>query len=940
MKKTAKSAVMKLLKGVVLTITILLVLLFLLPILFPKTVTNKVKAFANEKLQGELSFNETHLSFFSHFPSLTLTLDDFLLKGSAPFEKDTLISAQKVAFGINVKSIFFGDEIKIDKIFVSNGNINVLVNSKGQPNYNVYAAESSEKVTDSSTASLKLERIDFKKMNLNYDDKSTKILISAKGFNYQGKGDLDEAVFDLKTKAEIESFDFTMDNETYLKNKKVNAELITKINTNSLAFVFEQNNLKINKLPVEFKGKFNFIKNGYALDFAVKSTNSQLNDFFTALPPQYSQWLEKTKITGKTDLLFELKGDYIAEENKKPDVHFNMKIREGFIAHQNTKLPVKNLFLNFDTLLPSLNTEQLAVKIDSVYFEVGKDFLNGNVTLKGLSQPNIDARIRAQLDLAKLDEAIGFPTMQLKGLLKTDITAKGIYDKAQKQFPITKGDFSLQNGYLKTEYYPNPIDKINLFASAENKTGTFKDLKIQIKPSTFQFEGKSFATSALFENFEDIAYAIQAKGELDLEKLYKVFATDGLDVTGFARVDVSFKGKQSDASNGNYNQLQNEGTMYLKNVKTTSEYLSKPFVIEEGTFVFNQNDMYFTNFVASYGQSDFRMEGEMQNVINYYLSATEALKGNFSVRSTLIQVDEFMPKADTNGKTKIDENPIVSGVIVIPHRFNFILNASAQKVIYDGINIEQLSGKLLMNQGKLVLQNTSFKMIGTQVNMNASYFNESLKKADFTLDIKATDFDIKRAYTELPMFREMVSTAEFAEGIVSLDYKIAGKLDETMGPIYPSLFGGGILSVKDVKMKGFKLFNVVSKKTNNESLNNPDLSKVDIKTTVKNNLVKIEQFKFKVAGFRTRVEGESSFDGKINMKMRLGLPPLGLIGIPIKVTGNQDNPTIGIGKETQDLEETEYLETPQPTQKDSVSNKPIEIAPFQAPETVKDTLKN
>ena len=940
MKKTAKSAVMKLLKGVVLTITILLVLLFLLPILFPKTVTNKVKAFANEKLQGELSFNETHLSFFSHFPSLTLTLDDFLLKGSAPFEKDTLISAQQVAFGINVKSIFFGDKIKIDKIFVSNGNINILVNSKGQPNYNVYASESNQKVTDSSSASLKLERIDIKKMNLNYDDKSTKILISAKGFNYQGKGDLDEAVFDLKTKAEIESFDFTMDNETYLKNKKVNAELITKINTNSLAFVFEQNNLKINKLPVEFKGKFNFLKNGYALDFAVKSTNSQLNDFFTALPPQYIQWLEKTKITGKTDLLFELKGDYIAEENKKPDVHFNMKIREGFIAHQNTKLPVKNLFLNFDTKLPSLDVEQLAVKIDSIYFEVGKDFLNGNITLKGLSQPNIDARIRAQLDLAKLDEAIGFPNMQLKGLLKTDITAKGIYDKAQKQFPITKGDFSLQNGYLKTEYYPNPIDKINLFASAENKTGTFKDLEIQIKPSTFQFEGKSFAASALFENFEDIAYAIQAKGELDLEKLYKVFATDGLDVTGFARVDVSFKGKQSDASNGNYNQLQNEGTMYLKNVKTTSEYLSKPFVIEEGTFVFNQNDMYFTNFVASYGQSDFKMEGEMQNVINYYLSATEALKGNFSVRSTLIQVDEFMPKADTNDKTKIDKNPIVSGVIVIPHRFNFVLNASSQKVIYDGINIEQLSGKLFINQGKLVLQNTNFKMIGTQVNMNASYFNESLKKADFTLDIKATDFDIKRAYTELPMFREMVSTAEFAEGIVSLDYKIAGKLDETMGPIYPSLFGGGILSVKDVKMKGFKLFNVVSKKTNNESLNNPDLSKVDIKTTVKNNLVKIEQFKFKVAGFRTRVQGESSFDGKINMKMRLGLPPLGIIGIPIKVTGNQDNPSIGIGKESKDLEETEYVETPQSTQNDSIFTNPTEIIPVQVPETLKDTLKN
>ena len=234
---------MKALKGMGIAIVVLLLLLFLLPTVFPEALTNNVKAFANKKLNGELSFQETRLSFFSHFPSLTLILDDSLLKGSAPFEKDTLVVAQKVAFGINVKSIFFGDKIKIDKIFVFDGNIKVLVNEKGQPNYNVYTSESNEKVADTSSASLILERIDIKTMNLSYTDQSTKIVIVAKGLNYLGKGDLNVAVFDLKTNAQIESFDFTIDNETYLKNKKVNSELITKINTNSLAFVFEQNNL-------------------------------------------------------------------------------------------------------------------------------------------------------------------------------------------------------------------------------------------------------------------------------------------------------------------------------------------------------------------------------------------------------------------------------------------------------------------------------------------------------------------------------------------------------------------------------------------------------------------------------------------------------------------------------------------------------------------------
>ncbi|WP_299517026.1 AsmA family protein [uncultured Flavobacterium sp.] len=167
MKKSIKTIVFKVLKITGITLVVLLLLLFLLPTLFPETITNKVKSFANEKLNGELSFKETNLSFFTHFPSLTLTLDEFLLKGSAPFQKDTLISAKEIAFGINVKSIFFDEKIKIDKVFVADGFINIKVNKKGQPNYNVYVSASNEESTDSTSASIKLERIDIKKIRLN-----------------------------------------------------------------------------------------------------------------------------------------------------------------------------------------------------------------------------------------------------------------------------------------------------------------------------------------------------------------------------------------------------------------------------------------------------------------------------------------------------------------------------------------------------------------------------------------------------------------------------------------------------------------------------------------------------------------------------------------------------------------------------------------------------
>ena len=60
--------------------------------------------------------------------------------------------------------------------------------------------------------------------------------------------------------------------------------------------------------------------------------------------------------------------------------------------------------------------------------------------------------------------------------------------------------------------------------------------------------------------------------------------------------------------------------------------------------------------------------------------------------------------------------------------------------------------------------------------------------------------------------------------------------------------------------------------------------------------------------------------------MRLGLPPLGIIGIPLTVTGTQEAPKVKIGKETQDLEETEYVES-SPNVADPLPSAPAVVAP-------------
>lgn len=893
----------------------LLTFLIIFPMVYPEYVTEKIKKLANDNLNGEINFSRAKLSFFSHFPALTLNLENFLLKGSEPFAQDTLVSVKRIDLGIDVPSLLFSKKIDIEAIYLKEPFINIQVNKQGGASYNVYKSSGEEtENAESDDTRLKLQRIDIKNAKLIYDDKSTDIYIKATGFNYLGKGDLAESIFDLKTKADIASLDFLFGREAYLKNKHVKAELITQINTNSLAFIFQQNDLLINRLPVDFKGKLDFLSNGYDMDFTINAKDCALDDVFTALPPQFMQWHKKATLTGRTDLYFAMKGQYIASQSLSPDIELKMRIRDASVAYEGVPAKAEHIQLNLSTRLPSLDVNKLQVTLDSLYFDIGKEYFSGKLQLDGLQPPVIDARVRAKVDLAKVMQLTGQNDYQLRGMLLANLTAKGRYEPEQRLFPVTKGTLNFTEGYVKTPYYPHPITNIAFKGDISNNDGTMKSLVVHLTPATFTFEGEPFTLNASLENFDDIRYDIDAKGVLNIAKIYHVFHQKGLELEGYARADLSLKGTQSDATAGRYHLLQNKGVVELRNIKTTTEYLPLPFVIQQGVFRFHQDDMHFTNFRATYGQSDFVMNGRMQNAINFALTKGQVLRGTFSLSSQHINVDEFMAqetesreqRVESGEQREVNKEQSSKGVVIVPKDFDFNLNANLKNVFFQGLTVHNLRGNTRLRKGVLALNNVGFNIIGVSAHINASYGDETPERAHFAFKVDAENFDVQRAYKEVKLFREMVTMAKDAYGIISVKYNLKGKLDGEMTPIYPSLEGGGTLSVKDVKLKGFKLFNIISQKAGTDALKDANLTTIDINSTIKNNLITIERFKFKVSGFRPRIEGQTSFDGALNLKMRLGLPPLGIIGIPIKVTGTTEHPKIGLGRKSKDLEETEY----------------------------------
>ena len=1017
-------------KGTGLTLLLSLFSLWLLPALFPQTVAEKVTQWVNGKINGELAFQEVSLSFFEHFPSLTLTLHHVSLKGAAPFQQENLLSADELAFGIDLGAIF-QQEIFINKLYLNNGEINIQVDSLGKANYAIYQSQPSTPTASNepNTAKLRLENIQINNCEMVYNDRSLPMLVKAHGFNYSGKGDLSKAVFDLYTHTSIDSLDFYYANQPYVLRKKVNADLITSVNTNTLAFIFQKNDLKINQLPIDLTGKFEFLKNGYDMNFKLRAEETDLYNIITALPPEYLKWLDKTEIKGKGNLELTLAGKYIAATNTSPDLAFKMNIHDGFVAYKQTNFPMENFVLKFEANLKGLNPEKVKVRIDTVHFTLDKGYFNAKIQTEGLTQAHIFAKIGTQLDLEKASNAIGelpftakgmfqldaladgmykkeirrsgknkvdtlissIPVFKLKssiqegtikfasmpeainniniqavancpdnnyfhsnlqfnqfnfkvlnnfvkgylhikggegfpmdariqslfnlediekvyplegtkliGKLAIDIKTKGKYLPKRRLFPLTVASLNLRNGTLKTKYSPEPLEKIQISADIINKGINLKQLKVNIKPVSFELAGQPFMLKADLRNFDNLNYHLISKGSVDIGKLYQVFGMKDYDVKGVIQTNVSLRGTQKDALAGQYEKLKNVGSIKVANLKVSTLLFPKPFLIHSGLFSFNQDKLRFDVFKGQYGKSDIELNGNLDNIINYATKPNASLTGNFELKSKHILVDELMAYSGTAQASKGS-----AGVVEIPKNLNVQLRGQADKVNYDGLLLNNFVGDVCIQNGVVKMEGTGFEIINAPVTMEATYKSLSPKKATFDYHVSAKEFDIKRAYNEIPLFRKMATAAAGVEGKVGLDYQLSGKLNANMDPIFPSLKGGGVLTVEQVKMKGFKLFNAVAKASGKEDMaKDAEISKVKIKTSIANNVITIDRTKVKMAGFRLRFDGQTTFDNKLNLNFRLGLPPLGIIGIPMNITGTSDKPKVKLGKSKEGLTET------------------------------------
>ena len=656
----------------------------------------------------------------------------------------------------------------------------------------------------------------------------------------------------------------------------------------STVFDLKKIHLDMGKHPVDGRLKVVGTQN-YFIDSDIIA-DMELSELESMYP------IKDIKLKGKLDFELKAKGRYATFKDaisQIPSFHLDMKLANGRVKF-DTLAPVEDIQLHLLCDNENGKLESTVLNLQSIKLDMGGNPMSGYAKIQGYKNYQIDADIKADLNLADIEKMYPVSGLTVKGLFDLDLKAKGEYSPEKKKFPSVDLKMNLKDGYVLSSDYPEPMENIHLICEAVNKTGNLSDTRLTIEKLTYTLENEPFEVSGNVSDFENYAYDLKVKGKVDLEKITKIYPVSGMQLSGIIDSDIETRGKISDLENGRYDRINSDGTIEVKHLKVASEDMPVPLRIKDGLFQFTSSKIILKKMEGKLGKGRFSLTGDLYNYMSLIIPNTDMIKGDLNLYCDTLDLNTWLAKK-TVKKGTTDTTHTVTTVFEVPRNVEFVFDSDIDVILYEDMIIKKMKGDVKIKDGILTLKETGFNSLNALFNVSCDYNTQNVKKPIFDLDIDIQELDINKAYREIKMIRDLAPAMADTYGIFSISYQLKGELSKTMDVKTETLAGGGEVRIGDAKINGMKIFEEISKSAKKKEINDPHLKDLVIKTTIKDNKMTVEPFQMKISGFDAEVEGVNDIQGTISYIVRLEL--LGdKIKIPFHVTGTYDNPKVAMGK--------------------------------------------
>lgn len=603
--------------------------------------------------------------------------------------------------------------------------------------------------------------------------------------------------------------------------------------------------------------------------------------------------LRTTTEVGKTDMAY---GgvNYINKARTKIDADLDMNMKEMRFTFKNNKIQLNELFLDFSgwVMMPDTN-----IDMDLKFAAAQSEFKNFISMIPAVYS-------------TEFKDLKSSGTMALGGFIKGRFNGKSM--------PGFGLDLKINNGMFKYPSLPSSVNNVNVDLAIKNPDGIPDHTSINLSKFHVEVNNDPFdARLSLTTPISDPNIDAFMKGKIDLSGIQKIVPLEkGTSLTGIITADVTAKGRMSAIEQKKFDQFAASGNFAIANMNYGNPTMKEPLQINTLRLAFNPAKVALEAFNAKIGKSDFNATGSLENFLAYALK-DETIVGSINMKSSQIDLNEFMSEGttasgapDTNAMTVLD----------IPKNINFVLTAGVGKLIYQDLTISNVSGKIVIKDKAINMQDVFMQLMGGSMKLSGNYSSAVLNKPTFDFGIDLKDFDIAQTSKSFVTVEKLAPITKNCSGKFSTVMTVKGDLDSKMSPVMNSLTGAGKLSTSVITVDNFPAFVKIADALKLSSWKKLTVPPVAPSFKFVNGRVFVDPFDVTINNIKSTVAGSNGFDQSIDYTMASQIPRAALgsaansvisgllatanskganlsvgdvIPVNIKITGTIDSPKIG-----------------------------------------------
>ena len=457
--------------------------------------------------------------------------------------------------------------------------------------------------------------------------------------------------------------------------------------------------------------------------------------------------------------------------------------------------------------------------------------------------------------------------VKTSGDFKVNGVVKGTY--TDTTIPAFDVEIASNNASFQYPNLPKSVKNIVIDSRIVNKTGIFNDTYVNLDKLSFTIDQDVFNAKATIQNIaENPLINAEIKGIINLANVAKAYPVKlEKPLTGILKADVVTRFDMKSVEASQYQNIQNSGTITVTDFNYESEEMAKPFKIKQAAIAFNPTAIRLNKFDGETGNSDFQVTGNLDNFYGFIFK-DQVLKGNFNLVSRQFEVADFMEsKTDTTAAKTTKE------ALKIPSFLDVTIAAKATTVVYDNLNLKEVSGNLAIKEEAVNLSNLKMNVFGGQIALSGMVSTKE-KTPKFAMDLGLNSLNISESFTQLAMLKAIAPIANAVMGKLNSTIKLSGNLTENMTPDLKTITGNLIGQLLGSKLSPANSPLLASLSSNIKflDLEKLNLDKLKMILSFKDGKVIINPFTLKYQDINIEVSGAHGFDQSMGYNLKFDVP--------------------------------------------------------------------